>query len=108
MTVLGAPSGDDFVAAVSPDRELYGVDGVARLDLLEEALRVVGERSRLVEIHVDRLEEAGAGLHSCHVTHLQRESSHADAVGAKDDVRGLAVAELRRYRHRRIDTAAPR
>src|SRR5207244_11065542 len=55
VAVLRQPGGDDLVAAVSPDRKLNGVDGVADLDLIEEALRIVGERSRLVEVYVDRL-----------------------------------------------------
>ena len=82
MTVLGAPGGDDLVAAVAPDRELDGVDRVADLDLVEEALRIVGERSCLVEVQVDRLEEAGTRLRHRHGSTSRRESSHADATGA--------------------------
>src|SRR2546430_11643975 len=108
MAVWDSPGADARVAAVSTDRELNGVDGVARLDLLEEPLGVIGERSRLVEIHVDRLEEAGARLRSCHVSTSQKNLRTSNPSARKRTCdrsssgrRGLAVTEPRRYRRRR-------
>src|SRR5215471_12056967 len=78
IAVLRAPGGEDLAAAASPDRELDGVDGVADLDLIQEALRIVRERGRLVEVQVDRLEEARTTrVRHRHGSTPRREFSHA-------------------------------
>src|SRR5262249_51164271 len=58
VAVLDAPALEHLVALGRTDGKLDGIHGVGHLDLLEEAARVVRERSRLVEVGIDRLEEA--------------------------------------------------
>src|SRR5262249_34837298 len=65
VAVLGAPGLDDLVPALVPAHgETELVDGVADLDLLEEARRVVEESRRPVEVPVHRRQKPVARAHS--------------------------------------------
>jgi hypothetical protein len=57
VAVLDAPARDDLVAAPGADGELERVDAVTDLNLIEQPLRVLCERSRVVEVEGNVVEK---------------------------------------------------